>query len=218
MISVEDMKRYGHLVVTTTTNEKFEITTQEDGYLLKDNVPPIEETPVAFIHSIKPTKGTIDKAKPEQTLQFNGIAKGFHFAWGKEDSTRLVLTKGRIDSCTVHTSIAGLEFNLELLEASGRKFAWSDLGTSFSVKTASSQYDFEKRDGKYYFEGRRLVGILSLYKSKDLGITDLYTHASEYDAAMGMLFYNRLFIILTEDKGEVKVTFPGEPVFACIET
>ncbi|MGV2887600.1 hypothetical protein [Paenibacillus taichungensis] len=204
MIRNESLKPSRQYLITTTSKEQYEITVREHGYLIKDLIPPIEEMPAAFIHSIKPTKGPIAIARPEETMFFDGIAKGFHFAWRKEGSTELLTTKGRIESCTTRISMGNLQFNLQLLEAAGRKFVWSELGKSFSVKTGGGHYDFGVGDGDYYFEGRKLVNILSLYKSRKIAIPELFSFESEYDVVSGTLFYNHPFIVFTEDNGGMK--------------
>lgn len=215
MISVEDIRSYDSVLITTNLKEQFEITAHDSGYKIKDTIPPVQELFAEFIHSVKPMKGSFADARPEETVHFDGIAKGYHFSWRREASNELITTKGKIESCTTKIKMANLQFNLQLLEAAGRKFAWSKLGKSFSIKAGTSQYDIELSGQDYFFEGRRLLNILSLYKSKRIAIPELFSTQSEYDAVSGTIYYNHPFIVFTEENEEVKMTFANEPVVAC---
>jgi hypothetical protein len=215
MIPVEQLKVHSKVAITTSTKEKFEIMPMEDGYSIRDITPPVDEMTASVIHSIKAVRGKIETARPEEIMFFDGIAKGFHFAWRKAGSNELITTKGKIESCTTVVELGSLKFHMQLLEMAGRKFEWSGLGKSFTVKTGTATYLFEAHGDEYEFEGRRLINIMSLYKSKKIAVPELFTHQSEYDAVAGTIFYNHPFVIFTKENGSLKMTFANEPVSAC---
>ncbi|WP_059040624.1 hypothetical protein [Paenibacillus rubinfantis] len=216
MLPVEQLfSSYSNVQITTSSKEQFEITPSGDGYIIRDTTPPANEMTASVIHSIKAVKGNIATARPEEIMFFDGIAKGFHFAWRKAGSNDLMTSKGKIESCTTDLELGNLQFRLQLLEAPGRKFEWSGLDKSFSVNTATAEYIFKFEGEQFTFEGRRLINILSLYKSKRIALPELFTHQSEYDAVTGRLFYNHPFIVFTEENGSLKMAFANEPVSAC---
>ena len=118
-------------------------------------------------------------------------------------------------SDSIPKSLGNLHFNLQLLETSGRKFDWSGLHRSFTVKTVTNANTFEVIDEDLFFEGSKLINIMSLYKSKKIAVPDLFSHESEYEAISGTIYYNHPFIIFTEENGTLKLTFANETVVDC---
>lgn len=106
-----------------------------------------------------------------------------------------------------------LTFRVELLVSPGRKYPWAESERSFRIKTNTAEYPIDLQDDVYYFEGRRLINIMSLHKSKKIAVPEMFTHPSEYDAVLETIYYNRPFVIFTEDGGHsIKMTFVNETV------
>jgi len=216
MVPIEDIKEYGYIRIITTTQEKFDILIRDNGFIVRDLQPPIEEMIAVKLCSIEPTKGSLLTARPQDTLCYEGIHKGFHLSWILENSTELIASTGKIDSCTALIFISNLHFNLQLLEAPGRKFEWlKDNPKNFSVKTKSQRYAFKAHGTDYYFEDRKIIDILSLYKSNNILIPELFSPESTCEAISGTLYYYHPFIIFTKDSGRVKISYVTDPIIAC---
>ncbi|MCM3592684.1 hypothetical protein M4D58_18845 [Brevibacillus borstelensis] len=216
MIPINELHNHKSFFITTSSKERFEIIPNgEAGYTIIDITPPSNDMQAVAFHSIKSIKGSIHTAMPEEIMFFDGIAKAFHFAWKKQGSEELLVSKGKIESCTVKLSIQNLEFNLQLLDMPGRKFDWMSDQKPFVVNSASESYQFDVAEDRIMFEDRKVVNILSLYKSKKIAIPELFHMENEYDAISGVIFYNHPFIVLTEDNGKLKLSFCNDLVTAC---
>lgn len=104
MIPLSNMNKYGAFMLMTVNSERFEVTVLDDGYEVKDITPPTNQMYASKIHSIKPVRGLLATAKMEDIMFYDGIKKGYFFAWMKQGSQELMITKGKIESCTVKYS------------------------------------------------------------------------------------------------------------------
>lgn len=216
LISIEILHRYESFIVTTTTRERFEIQPNSEGFMIRDLTPPINDMSASILHSLKTKNKSLVTARPEDIMFFDGVAKGFHFAWKQNGSQELMTTNGTIESCTRKIEIGNLTFNLQMLESPGRKFMWNfEIPKPFTIRTKTDSYTFESIDGNLSFEGRKLYTIMSLYKSKQVAIPELFSHESEYDAITDMIYYNHPFVIFTEESGKLKMSIVNEPVLDC---
>jgi hypothetical protein len=216
MIPTIELDQYDSVYITTTAREAFEITPNTEGYLLNDITPPPLEMDISVYHSVKSaTYQPIDNGtrKGNEIAFFDGIKKGFHFAWKKKSETDLVITKGKIDSCIVKLRIQNLLLIIQLLEVAGRKFDWASEKKSFTVLASGIEYVFNADDEGFTFEGRRVIGIFSLYKAKRIAVTELFQMQNEYDVSKEFLYYNHPFIILTERADQkTSISFCNETI------
>jgi hypothetical protein len=209
MISYDFLNLHDDFYLETSANEKFEVRKIESGYLVRDIIPPVLEMDIKEFKSCKMNKNVEKQLlnNPEyQSMSFNGsnflffdgILKGFHFWFKKTDNDNdVIITKGKIERCYVKQTLGNFDFNVHLLESAGRKVNLP-YDKNLIISTDSARYELVSLANERYFEGKKVLGVYSLFNTKRLpDMIDLFSLKNEYDVSDTQLYINRPFFIFT---------------------
>ncbi|QOS99954.1 hypothetical protein JNUCC42_04145 [Brevibacterium sp. JNUCC-42] len=201
----------------TSKQEHFEIKKLEEGYLLSDITPPKLDMNIAGYCTFQIPKLTIkemldaykwDKSADEVD-HFFGLVKGGRFGFYYDDPNEMLLTKGRIEKAYVKMNIGVMTLNIHMFDWSGKKIATNSLGSSFIIRTDTSNHHVTILDGVTYFEGREVLSVCSIIKQMD--DVGLFFN-KDFDVSTNTIYLNRPFIILTRDGEQTKLSIINEMV------
>ena len=157
----DELDKYGRFFVETQADEKFEIRKAEQGYIVKDIVPPEITMPVKGYRTVELNdiqRQKLIKHNPQYGFltigshnYFDGIAEDGHFTWdGADGSTS---SKGKISRLYIKQALGNYLLNVNLFPEKGEfKSIDEFLLTGLSIYTEINKYDFPCRDGKLFFE------------------------------------------------------------------
>lgn len=215
---IGELDVFDRFFIETTQDEKFEVKKIDNGYMIKDIVPPIVEMVAQDYKSIKFDDIQLQRIKKEQfhdqVEEFNGIAKGGQFSWLRQNER--TCTKGKIDRLYVKQSFGNTLFNIHLFPLDSN-FISIDLflDKGLSITTENGIYNFESDDNSLVFEGCKVVSVLSLFDTDTVSLDDVMSlvsnnpleHNVSFDIAIG-----KPFVVIRIQDDQVKMSVINENV------
>lgn len=216
-----ELDKYGRFFIETQADEKFEIRKAEQGYLVKDIVPPEITMPVKGYRTVELNdiqRQKLIKHNPQYGFltigshnYFDGIAEDGHFTWdGADGSTS---SKGKISRLYIKQALGNYLLNVNLFPEKGEfKSIEEFLLTGLSIYTEINKYDFPSRDGKLFFEDSQIFAILSVVDKESLNIDEMFsTVPKEYNVSFDIAIGKPIFILKVHEQG-FKISIINEKV------
>lgn len=219
--SKDELDKYGRFFIETQADKKFEIRKAEQGYLVKDIVPPEITMPVNSYRTVKLNdiqRQKLIKHNPQYDFltigshdYFDGIAEDGHFTWdGADGSTS---SKGKISRLYIKQALGNYLLNVNLFPEKGEfKSIDEFLLTGLSIYTETNKYDFPCREGKLFFEDSQVFAILSAVDKESFNINEMFsTVPREYNVSFDIVIGKPIFILKVHEQG-LKLSIINEKV------